>query len=264
MTLLQTKQKCAASNQTAGRRPGRRQASGFFLFLWISLLFLEHVFASFASASFEDAGKPADKRSKTRAAAKLPAETVAETIEAFRGVVPLPGFAHLPDLPSSGVQLFGVQSDGYMAGSEPDSLASFRYLLQGFRCMVMVSVDSLVNLMIDACVPAAQMDPQQCSKFLLNCSESQVQMLVDQKALHVVTQGPHDLLYVPAGMLFVERTHCECDVFGFINRGALVPPLDYCCGDRLQLVLKGIKDAGASTTAIDKVLAFLNQNQGSG
>ena len=215
-------------------------------------------------AFFEDAAKPSDKRSKTRAAAKLPAETVAETIEAFRGIVPLPGFSHLPELPSSGVQLFGVQSDGYMAGSEPDSLASCRYLLQGFRCMVMVPMDSLVNLMIDANVPAAQMDPQQCAKFFLNCSESQIQTLVDKKALHVVTQGPHDLLYVPAGMIFVERTNSESDVFGFLNRGALVPALDSCCGSRLSQVLMGMKDAGLNTSAIDKVLAFLNQNQNSG
>jgi len=55
-----------------------------------------------------DAAKPADKRMKTRAAAKLPAETVAETVEAFNSIIPLQGFCHLPDLASSGVQIFGV------------------------------------------------------------------------------------------------------------------------------------------------------------
>ena len=128
----------------------------------------------------------------------------------------------------------------------------------------MASADFVMGMMAEAHIPASQMTPQNCWKFFINCSDSQIQRLVDSDELYVVTQGPDDLLYLPAGMFFVERSLCDSDVFGFLSRGAVASSLDSGCASRLESIQKGMNDAGANTSSIDKVLGFLKTSTSSG
>ena len=208
---------------------------------------------------------------KARAAAKLPAETTAEIFQGFQAVLSNPAFVHVEDLPSSAAQVFGIQSGGYMSGAEPDSLASCRILTQGFRTVITTDASSLMEVMAAFNIPTSQMSPPECWKFFLNCSEQQIQALVEKQALHCVTQGAFEMLFMPPGMVWADRSVNESDVYGFLTRGLLrTVSGDSNCLTHLEAIRASMQNnagsdaqkSGVSTAGIDKAIAFLKQLAG--
>eukprot|EP00435_Cladocopium_sp_Y103_P054893 s381_g18.t1 len=214
----------------------------------------EYFSAAFTSKDEQaNAQKPVDKRTKSRAAAKISGDAGTEVLEIFKKFFLRQGLnpAHEGQCELCEPYHFGVQGPGFsctgaamkcgsvMSGAEQEQLASLRLVLRGTRTVLCSPVSDVLNLMNECGIPLkTQMDSSAVWSFYMDLSEQMAQKMVDDGGkLFQCTQGVGDILYIPCGYVFAEKIGLDADCSGFVLRGLVSEANDPGAADRCRALL---------------------------
>ncbi len=159
--------------------------------------------------------------------------------------------------------LYGMAGNTDFHGFEKECMSSVRYVLQGTRKVVLISLVDLLPFMTEketsGAVLANPLRTQRAEVFLAKMTTQHMEeFLSRQSCVWFVTLSPGDMLYIPAGFLAAERT------MGLnlgVRQGLIFPTSMNPTGKQaLQMVANAMVAAGKSPRATNALLEIMESS----